>query len=59
VVLVHWAGPSKFPHTGDAAVEGFRAALGDAVAPLRADRAENYRLDVLRRADAAGAQGHA
>lgn len=59
VVLVHWTGPSKFPHTGDAAVEGFRAALGDAVAPLRADRAENYRLDVLRRTDAAGAQGHA
>lgn len=49
IVLVHWTGPSEFPLTGDAAVEGFRAALGGAAAPLRQERAEQWRLDVLRR----------
>jgi SAM-dependent methyltransferase len=51
IILVHWTGPSEFPLTGDAAVEGFRNALGTTVVPLRQERAEQYRLDVWRRAD--------
>ncbi|WP_338664155.1 class I SAM-dependent methyltransferase [Pararoseomonas sp. SCSIO 73927] len=52
VVLVHWLPPAEppFPQTGDEAVQGFLARAGDALQPLVAQREEQYRLDVLRRA---------
>lgn len=49
VLLVHWTGETDYPQTGDAAVEGLRARLGDDVSVLRADRHERYRLDLWRR----------
>ena len=51
VVLVHWlpVADPPYPQTGDAAVEGFLAAAGDALAPIAARRESLYRMDVLRR----------
>lgn len=49
VLLVHWTGETDYPQSGDAAVEGLRARLGDDVSVVRADRHERYRLDLWRR----------
>lgn len=54
VVLVHWTGETDYPLSGDAASDGFIAALRDAVIVTRGERHQHYRLDVLRRVDAAG-----
>ncbi|KAB1070219.1 class I SAM-dependent DNA methyltransferase [Methylobacterium planeticum] len=58
IVLVHWTGETDYPLSGDEAAELFIAgnrdfAGADAFATLeRQDRAERYRLDVLRGAAA-------
>ncbi|NOG73136.1 SAM-dependent methyltransferase [Roseicella sp. DB1501] len=46
-LLVHWTGETDYPLSGDAAAEGFIAAAGLPV--IRQQRAEAYRLDLLRR----------
>ena len=46
-LLVHWTGETDYPLSGDAAAEGFIAAAGLSV--IRQQRAEAYRLDLLRR----------
>ena len=47
LVLVHWTGETDYPLTGDAVHDAF---LGDAAwRPLHAQRAAEYRLDVLER----------
>jgi len=49
VVLVHWLGETNFPHSGDEAAEGFMQRAAHFLRPVRNDRAEQYRLDVLTR----------
>lgn len=49
VLLVHWTGETDYPQTGDGAVEKMRDALGEAVAVERAERTDDYRLDLWRR----------
>lgn len=50
LLLVHWTGPTDYPQSGDGAIGKLRALLGDAVRPLRAERRDQYRLDLWRRA---------
>ncbi len=50
ILLVHWTGDTDYPLSGDAAVDGLRTLLGNAVKPLREERREQYRLDLWRRA---------
>lgn len=50
LLLVHWLGPTDYPKSGDEAVDALRAALGDAVRPIAAERRDEYRLDLWRRA---------
>lgn len=47
LVLVHWTGETDYPLTGDAVHEAFLA--DDAWRSVHADRAPEYRLDVLER----------
>ncbi|HSI42145.1 MAG TPA: SAM-dependent methyltransferase [Xanthobacteraceae bacterium] len=48
IALVHWIGATDYPLSGDEASALFLSALGDRVEPVRQERAEAYRLDVLR-----------
>ncbi|MCG7363630.1 nodulation S family protein [Roseomonas sp. ACRSG] len=48
VLLVHWTGTTDYPLSGDAAVEGFMAATGQALAVMEQSRRERYRMDLLR-----------
>ncbi|WP_375272441.1 class I SAM-dependent DNA methyltransferase [Sphingomonas sp.] len=50
ILLVHWTGDTDYPLSGDEAVDGLKALLGDDVEPLREGRRERYRLDLWRRA---------
>lgn len=49
LVLVHWTGPTDYPLTGDAAATGLIVACAGFADVLKAERAVDYRLDVLRR----------
>jgi len=49
ILLVHWLGETDYPQSGDDAVTGLAERLGDAIAVVRADRREQYRLDLWRR----------
>lgn len=49
LLLVHWTGDTDYPLTGDEAVDGLAALLGDAARPVLAERCERYRLDLWRR----------
>lgn len=52
LVLVHWLGPTPdYPLNGDEAVDAFEASLPGA-AVIGRDRAEGYRIDLLRIAPA-------
>ncbi len=48
LLLVHWIGETDYPQSGDAAVEGLRADLGERVAVEVTERREKYRLDRWR-----------
>jgi len=48
VLLVHWTGTTDYPLSGDAAVEGFIRATAPGLRVVRQERAERYRLDLLR-----------
>lgn len=48
VLLVHWTGTTDYPLSGDAAVEGFIRATTPGLQVARQERAERYRLDLLR-----------
>ena len=48
LLLVHWTGDTDYPQTGDHAVALLHAALSD-VRIMKADRHDNYRLDLWRR----------
>ena len=50
-VLVHWTGPHALPQplSGDEASEAFIAAAAPGLSVARRERAEAYRLDLLRR----------
>ena len=52
VLLVHWTGETDYPLSGDEAAERFIAAAAGFAAIARQDRAEGYRLDLLRAAAA-------
>ena len=47
VVLVNWHGPTDGACTGDEAAALFTGEVAARLRPLRAERAEKYRLDVL------------
>lgn len=47
VVLVNWHGPTDGACTGDEAAMLFIAEVAERLQPLRAERAEKYRVDVL------------
>ncbi|WP_404476712.1 SAM-dependent methyltransferase [Novosphingobium sp. BL-52-GroH] len=49
VILVHWTGDTDYPQSGDGAVETLRAALGDGMEIVSAERHPEYRLDLWRR----------
>ena len=49
LVLVHWLGPTDYPHSADDAVTLLFRSLGDEVDVLEARRTADYRLDVWRR----------
>ena len=49
VVLVHWTGETDYPLTGDAAATLVIEGAADFLAVTRQERADSYRLDVLRR----------
>lgn len=49
VLLVHWTGDTDYPKSGDEAVAELRGMLDDAVAVIREERREQYRLDLWRR----------
>jgi SAM-dependent methyltransferase len=49
LLLVHWIGETDYPKSGDAAVAELRTLLGDAVAVVREERRDEYRLDLWRR----------
>ncbi len=49
VVLVHWTGPTDYPLSADRAVEIFVDAARGFMRPLRQERQEHYRLELLRR----------
>lgn len=48
IMLVNWHGPTDGACSGDEAAELFIAACRPRLAPTRQERAEKYRLDVLR-----------
>lgn len=48
VLLVHWTGTTDYPLSGDAAVEGFMAVAGPALAVAMQSRTDRYRMDLLR-----------
>ncbi|MDB5373969.1 MAG: methyltransferase type 12 [Belnapia sp.] len=54
VVLVHWTGATDYPLSGDAAAEAFIADAAGRLALMRQQRAERYRLDLLRRLPVVG-----
>lgn len=49
LLLVHWLGETDYPKSGDDAVTELADALGDAIVVERADRHDQYRLDLWRR----------
>jgi len=49
VLLVHWTGPTDYPQTADAAVEGLARTAGHDFSVALADRTADYRLDLWRR----------
>lgn len=49
-VLVHWTEPTEYPLSGDAAADLFISATSGALALVRQQRFESYRIDVLTRA---------
>lgn len=55
LLLVHYTDPTDYPLGGDEAVEALRAALGDRVEEVRAERRPRYRLDLWRRGGSGGA----
>ncbi|WP_019516957.1 SAM-dependent methyltransferase [Sphingomonas sp. Mn802worker] len=50
LLLVHWIGETDYPLSGDEAVEGLRRLMGNGVEVVHAERREQYRLDLWRRA---------
>jgi SAM-dependent methyltransferase len=54
VLLVHWTGPTDYPQTADAAVEGLAQAAGADFSVALADRTADYRLDLWRRRNGGG-----
>lgn len=48
VILVHWTGETDYPQTGDAAVDKLAAALAGSIRVERAERTDDYRLDLWR-----------
>lgn len=50
LLLVHWLGPTDYPKSGDEAVGTLRDRLGGDVQVLAAERRDQYRLDLWRRA---------
>ncbi|MDO9502667.1 SAM-dependent methyltransferase [Falsiroseomonas sp.] len=48
ILLVHWTGKTDYPLTGDAAAEAFCAALSSQAEVTWQNRADRYRLDLLR-----------
>ncbi len=55
LVLVHWTGETHYPLSGDAAAEAVIGLGADMLDIRHQDRAPLYRLDVLRRREAAPA----
>ncbi|MFD1949508.1 class I SAM-dependent DNA methyltransferase [Sphingomonas arantia] len=53
LLLVHWTGTTDYPKPADTATAELRAALGDAVSAVHAERHDAYRLDLWRREDVA------
>ncbi len=53
VVLVHWTGETDYPLSGDDAATALTRALAGIAHPIRADRHPEFRLDILRRLQAA------
>ncbi len=51
IVLVHWTGETHYPLSGDEAAEAFIARAAGFTTVRRATRTDEYRLDVLHRAD--------
>lgn len=49
LLLVHWLGETDYPKSGDGAVDELALYLGGAIAVVRAERREEYRLDLWRR----------
>jgi SAM-dependent methyltransferase len=49
VLLVHWTGDTDYPKSGDGAVSELLSLLGNRIAPLLAERHEQYRLDLWRK----------
>ena len=49
LVLVHWLGATDYPLSGDDAAVGLLAAVAPFTEPIAATRAEQYRLDLVRR----------
>ena len=54
-LLVHWTGDTDYPLSGDEAAERFIEAASPFAAVTRQERAERYRLDLLRANEAAAA----
>ena len=52
IILVHWLGETHYPLTGDEAAELFITSMADHAKVLNQQRTADYRLDVLRAADA-------
>jgi hypothetical protein len=52
IVLVHWLGITHYPLSGDEAAEGFIAGARPFARVLKQARTAEYRLDVLRAAEA-------
>lgn len=49
ILLVHWLGPTPdYPQTGDAAADGFIAALSGDARVVSQSRTPDYRIDLLR-----------
>lgn len=46
ILLVHWTGETDYPLSGDDAVAALRGHVEGAVSTLRADRHDEYRLDL-------------
>jgi trans-aconitate methyltransferase len=48
IVAVHWTGPTDYPLTAQAAIDGFEHALGQMRSVLR-QHTDNYRIDLWQR----------